>query len=205
MRSDDSNLFPRSLRIGISARAALKQQRPCVVWLTGLSGAGKTTIAEELEHRLHALGFHTYTLDGDNLRTGLNRDLGFSAADRVENIRRVGEIARLMIDAGLIVIAAFISPFRSDRRLARSLVAPDQFIEIHVDVPLAIAEARDPKGLYARARRGEIADFTGISSPYEVPENPELVVDTSRMTAGEAVDRILAFMRERNVFGGRDG
>src|SRR5262249_42409490 len=149
------------------AHALLKGQRPCIVWFTGLSGAGKSTIANLLEKKLHGMGRHTYLLDGDNVRHGLNKDLGFTDADRVENIRRVAEVARLMVDAGLIVIVSFISPFAVERRMARSLVGPDEFFEVFVDAPLAVAERRDVKGLYAKARRGELKNFTGIDSPYE--------------------------------------
>ena len=172
-------------------RAALMGQRPRLLWFTGLSGAGKTTIATALDRRLHALGRHTFLLDGDAMRTGLSRDLGFSDTDRIENIRRAGEVARLMVDAGLIVLAAFISPFRADRRLVRSLFRPEEFAEIYIDAPLAIAEARDPKGLYRRARAGEIPRFTGIDSPYEPPEAAELRIDTTATGADEAVEQIL--------------
>jgi bifunctional enzyme CysN/CysC len=179
------------------ARAARMGQRPGVVWFTGLSGAGKSTIANLVEKRLFSLGHHTYLLDGDNLRHGLNKDLGFTPADRVENIRRVTEVAALMADAGLIVLAAFISPFRSERDAARALLAPTGFVEVHVDAPLAVLEQRDPKGLYARARRGELANFTGIDSPYEVPANPELRLDTSVASAPACADAVLALLRER--------
>lgn len=193
------NLFPRPQSIDQAARGEQKNQKPCVVWFTGLSGAGKSTISQLLDRRLYAMGYHAYTLDGDNLRSGLNRDLGFSAVDRVENIRRVGEVAALMVDAGLIVLAAFISPFRAERRLARSLVAPGQFLEVHLNVPLAIAEARDPKGLYRKARRGEIRNFTGVDSPYEIPEHPELVVDTALLTPDETVDAVVSMLRQRDI------
>jgi bifunctional enzyme CysN/CysC len=181
------------------ARATAKGQKPCVLWFTGLSGAGKSSIANLVEKKLHAMGRHTYLLDGDNVRHGLNRDLGFSEADRVENIRRVGEVAKLMVDAGLIVLAAFISPFRAERRLARSLVGDHEFIEIFVDVPLAVAESRDPKGLYKKARRGDLKNFTGIDSPYEVPENPELSLDTATLSAEAAAERVVATVRERGL------
>ena len=170
-----------------------------VLWFTGLSGAGKSTIANLVEKQLHALGRHSYLLDGDNVRHGLNHDLGFTDADRVENIRRVAEVARLMVDAGLIVLTAFISPFRGERALARSLVADGEFIEIHVDTPLAVAEARDVKGLYKKARRGELANFTGIDSPYEAPEAPELRVDTIDMTAEQGADLVVAHLRARGL------
>ena len=166
------NVQWQALDIDKDARAAAKHQRPCVIWLTGLSGAGKTTIANLVERRLHDEGRHTYLLDGDNVRHGLNKDLGFTASDRAENIRRVAEVAKLMVDAGLIVIVAFISPFSSERRMARALVEPGEFFEVYVDAPLHVAEERDPKGLYAKARRGELANFTGIDSPYEPPTEP---------------------------------
>ena len=157
----------------------MNQHRPAVVWFTGLSGAGKSTIANIVESKLHTLGARTYLLDGDNVRHGLNRDLGFTDADRVENIRRVAEVAGLMVDAGLIVLVSFISPFRAERRLARDRVEDGEFIEIHVDTPLDVAETRDPKGLYAKARAGELAHFTGVDSPYEPPEHPEIHIDTT--------------------------
>ena len=177
-------------------RAALKGQTPRVVWLTGLSGGGKSTIANALECALHARGRHTYLLDGDNLRHGINEDLGFAAADRVENIRSAAEVARLMTDAGLIVIVALISPYAADRWLARSRFAAGQFIEVHVDVPLAVAESRDPKGLYQQARAGKIREFTGIDAPYEVPSAPELRVDTVAESVDRAVERILHALDE---------
>lgn len=180
-----------------ATRALQKGQRACVVWFTGLSGAGKSTIADLVERRLFALGHHTYLLDGDNVRHGLNKDLGFTDADRVENIRRITEVAALMADAGLIVLAAFISPFRSERDAARRLLGGEGFIEVHVDAPLALAEQRDPKGLYRKARRGELHNFTGIDSPYEAPEQPELHLDTSALTADACADAVLTQLRER--------
>jgi bifunctional enzyme CysN/CysC len=185
-----------------AAHARQKRQRPCVLWLTGLSGAGKSTVANVVERRLHELGRHTYLLDGDNIRKGLNKDLGFSGADRVENIRRVAEVARLMVDAGLIVITSFISPFESERRMARELLDEGEFIEVFIDAPLAVAEARDPKQLYARARRGEIKNFTGIDSPYEPPEAAELHIDTTRVSAEEAGERIVEELRRRQILTG---
>ena len=193
------NLTWQAVDVDRHARAALKGQRPCVVWLTGLSGAGKSTIANLVERELHALGHHTYLLDGDNVRHGLTKDLGFTQADRVENIRRVAEVARLMADAGLIAVVSFISPFRSERRMARELVGEGEFVEVFVDTPLAVAEARDPKGLYAKARRGELANFTGLDSPYEPPESPELHVDTTTVAAPEAARRVVDALRERGV------
>lgn len=177
------------------ARASAKGQRACVVWLTGLSGAGKSTIANLVEQRLHESGRHTYLLDGDNLRHGLNSDLGFTAADRVENIRRTAEVASLMVDAGLIVIVALISPFIRERAMARSLVGDGEFFEIHVDVPVHVAESRDPKGLYAKARRGELRNFTGIDAPYEAPTAPELRLDTTSLTPDEAAAEVIALLR----------
>jgi bifunctional enzyme CysN/CysC len=180
----------------------MKGQRPCVIWFTGLSGAGKSTIANLLEKRLHALGRHTYLLDGDNVRQGLNKDLGFTEADRVENIRRVSEVARLMADAGLIVLVSFISPFRAERRTARGLMGEGEFYEVFVDVPLEVAETRDPKGLYKKARRGELKNFTGVDSPYELPEAPEVKIDTTRMTPERAAEAILERLRDAGVLAG---
>ena len=191
------NIHPQPTHLDKAARAALLGQRPLVLWFTGLSGAGKSSIANEVARRLHAQGRHVYQLDGDNLRHGLNRDLGFTDADRVENIRRVAEVARLMVDAGLIVLASFISPFRSERELARSRLEAGEFIEVHVDVPLAVAEARDAKGLYARARRGELPHFTGIDSPYEAPEAPEIHLRADQMSVAQAADGVMAWLDAR--------
>ena len=193
------NLRMQHVDVDKALRSELKHQRPAVLWFTGLSGAGKSTIANLVEKKLAAMGRHTYLLDGDNVRHGLNKDLGFTEADRVENIRRVAEVARLMVDAGLIVMTAFISPFRSERAMARGQMADGEFIEIHVDTPLAVAEERDVKGLYKRARRGEIANFTGISSPYETPEAPEIVVNTHTQTAEEAADLIVAKLKASGI------
>jgi len=172
--------------------ANLKNQKPAVLWFTGLSGAGKSTIANLVEKKLARMNRHTFLLDGDNVRHGLNKDLGFTDADRVENIRRVGEVAKLMTDAGLIVITAFISPFRAERDMVRQMMKPGEFIEVHIDTPLADAEARDVKGLYRKARSGELKNFTGIDSPYEAPEDPEIRIDTTAMTAEEAAEAIIA-------------
>jgi len=180
-----TNIHWQSLEVGKAQRALLKNQAPRCIWFTGLSGSGKSTVANQLEKRLHAEGRHTYMLDGDNVRHGLNRDLGFTDADRVENLRRVAEVAKLMVEAGLIVIVSFISPFRAERRAARDLFAPEEFVEIHVSTPIAECEKRDVKGLYAKARKGELKNFTGIDSPYETPENPEMVIDTSTKSPEE--------------------
>lgn len=189
------NLHWQEVEVDADAHAALKGHRPAVVWLTGLSGAGKSTIANVLEKKLHALGVHTFLLDGDNIRHGLNRDLGFTDADRVENIRRVGEVARLMTQAGLIVIAAFISPFRAERRMVRDLMERGQFCEVFVDAPVEIAAARDPKGLYAKALRGELRNFTGVDSPYEAPTSPEIHVDSTQTSPDTAADAIILHLR----------
>jgi len=190
-----ANVSWQATRTGKAERARNLGQWPMVLWLTGLSGAGKSTIADRLEQEIQRLGKHTYLLDGDNLRHGLNSDLGFGLEDRAENVRRAAETAKLMVDAGLIVIVALISPLRAQRDAARALVAEREFIEIFVDAPLEVCEARDPKGLYAKARRGELPDFTGIDSPYEAPREPELRVDTDRLSVDEAVAEILAWLR----------
>lgn len=186
------NVHWQHLDVDKAARARIKGQTPRVLWFTGLSGAGKSTIANLVDKRLHALGYHTFILDGDNVRHGLNRDLGFTDADRVENIRRVVEVARLMTDAGLIVLVSFISPFRAERQMARERFAPGEFIEVFVDVPLAVAEARDVKGLYAKARAGQIPNFTGIDSPYEAPQAPELHLLAAQESTEQLVARVLA-------------
>jgi len=185
------NIHRQHLEVSRETHSALKGQKPAVLWFTGLSGAGKSTIANLVEKRLAARGRHTFLLDGDNVRHGLNRDLGFTEAERIENIRRVGEVARLMADAGLIVLTAFISPFRAERHMVRRMVPEGEFFEIFVDTPLAEAEKRDAKGLYAKARSGELRNFTGIDSPYEEPENPEIRIDTTKMSAEEAADAIV--------------
>ncbi|WNO07876.1 adenylyl-sulfate kinase [Teredinibacter sp. KSP-S5-2] len=177
--------------------AELNAQRPCLLWFTGLSGSGKSTIANALELELHKLQQRTYLLDGDNVRHGLNKDLGFSDEDRVENIRRVGEVSRLFVDAGLIVLSAFISPFRSDRQIARDFFPEGEFIEVYVSTPLAVCEERDPKGLYQKAREGVIKQFTGIDSPYEEPEAAELVLDTSVLSVRDSVEHIISYLRSQ--------
>jgi bifunctional enzyme CysN/CysC len=174
-------------------------QAPCVVWFTGLCGAGKSTIANAVEAELHSRGNFTYLLDGDNVRYGLNRDLGFTDADRVENIRRVAEVARLMTEAGLIVLVALISPFRAERQMARSLFDEGRFLEVFVDTPLAVAEERDPKGLYRRARSGELKNFTGIDSPYEPPENPQLRIDTTTVSPPQAAALLIDALEQRGL------
>ncbi|MDX1291901.1 MAG: sulfate adenylyltransferase subunit CysN [Hyphomonas sp.] len=194
-----SNIHWQAMDIDRSTLAEQKGQKAAVLWFTGLSGSGKSTIANALQKLLFAQGKHTFTLDGDNVRHGLNRDLGFTDADRVENIRRVANVARLMTDAGLITLVSFISPFRSERQMARNLMADGEFIEIHVDTPLDVAETRDVKGLYKKARAGEIKNFTGIDSPYEPPLNPELRIDTVNNTPEEAAEVILDFMREKGL------
>ena len=196
-----ANVHWQDLDIDKAARAAAKHQRPCVLWFTGLSGAGKSTIANLVEKRLHDLGRHTYTLDGDNVRHGLNKDLGFTDADRVENIRRVSETAKLMVDAGLIVLVSFISPFASERRMAREALEGGEFIEVYVSTPLNVCEQRDVKGLYAKARQGKIKNFTGIDSDYEPPSAPELDLDTSRLNAEAAAERIVDYLKAGGYLG----
>ncbi|SFQ08469.1 adenylylsulfate kinase [Variovorax sp. OK605] len=188
-----------------AARAGLLGQRPAVLWFTGLSGSGKSTIANAVCNELHARGKHTYLLDGDIVRSGLCRDLGFSAAQRVENIRRAAEVARLMVDAGLVTLTAFISPFRSEREMARRLFAPGEFLEVFVDVPLAVAEQRDPKGLYRKARRAELPDFTGIDSPYEAPASPDLRLDAAGRSVAFNVGRIIDAMEVAGLLSPPDG
>jgi bifunctional enzyme CysN/CysC len=194
-----ANTYFQSFEITQTARARLNGQKPVMLWFTGLSGAGKSTIANVLERKLHVLGKRTFVLDGDNIRHGLNRDLGFTEADRVENIRRVAEVGRLFVEAGLITIVSFISPFRAERNRARELVGPDEFIEIFVDTPLEICEQRDPKGLYRKARRGELRNFTGLDSPYERPEKPELILDAFNDRAEDLADRVIGLLQQRGI------
>ena len=194
-----TNISWQAIEVDKQAHGALKGHQPCVVWFTGLSGAGKSTIANLVERRLHADGRHTYLLDGDNVRHGLNRDLGFSEIDRIENIRRVAEVAKLMVDAGLIVLASFISPYAADRAMARNLVGPGEFCEVFVDTPLNVAEHQDRKGLYAKARRGELPNFTGIDSPYEVPREPEVHIDTTTTSAEQAAEQVVEALRRMGI------
>ena len=182
-------------------RAQLMGHQPALLWFTGLSGSGKSTLANGVARALHDRGVHTYVLDGDNVRHGLNRDLGFTAADRVENIRRVGEAAKLMVDAGLITIVSFISPFRSERRMVRDLLDEGEFVEVFVDTPLEVCEQRDPKGLYKRARAGEITNFTGIDSEYQPPEAAELHIRTTETSPEQAVEQVLGYLEARGVLG----
>lgn len=194
-----TNIHWQALAVDKTARAHLKGQRPCCLWFTGLSGSGKSTVASLLEKRLNSLGRHTYTLDGDNVRHGLNRDLGFTDADRVENIRRVAEVSKLFVDAGLIVMVSFISPFRAERELARALYPDGEFLEIFVDTPIEVCERRDPKGLYRKARAGQLKNFTGIDSPYEPPQRPELRLDAGHAEPEELVEQILRELMRRGM------
>lgn len=191
------NIHWQSIDVNKAAHASQKGQKPAVLWFTGLSGSGKSTIANALQKRLFSIDRHTYLLDGDNVRHGLNRDLGFTDADRVENIRRVAEVSRLMVDAGLITLVSFISPFKSERRMARNMLEENEFVEIYVNTPLDVAEKRDVKGLYKKARAGEIKNFTGIDSPYEAPDQPEISIDTTSLTADEAAEQILDWLKEK--------
>ncbi len=196
------NVVWQDLDVNKAARSVQKNQKPALLWFTGLSGSGKSTIANLVEKKLLDLGRHTYTLDGDNVRHGLNRDLGFTKADRVENIRRIGEVARLMVDAGLITMASFISPYRAERQMARELLGSEEFVEIYVNTPLDVAEKRDVKGLYAKARRGEIKNFTGIDSEYQAPENPEIEVNTVDMSAEKAAEMIVSYLQDNGFLAG---
>ncbi len=197
MKKENNNIVWHEHKITKEQRMALSQQKPCVLWFTGLSGSGKSTVANAVEEMLFNLKKHSYLLDGDNIRHRLNKDLGFSNEDRVENIRRIGEVSSLFVDAGLIVLTAFISPFQEDRDIVRELVDEGEFIEIFIDTPLQVCEQRDPKGLYAKARKGEIADFTGINSPYEAPENPEIHIK-GELTVKESADIIVNYLYDKN-------
>ena len=190
----DENIIWHNQSITKEKRLTLLNQKPCILWFTGLSGSGKSTIANAVELELFKRGRKTYLLDGDNVRHGLNKDLGFSEQDRIENIRRIGEVAKLFVDSGLIVLTAFISPFKSDRQIARSLVKYDEIIEVFIDTPLEVCEQRDPKGLYKKARDGAIKNFTGISSPYEAPEEPQIHIKTDEHSIEECVDIVINYL-----------
>jgi adenylylsulfate kinase len=199
-----NNIVWHDHKITRAERSVNKNQKPCLLWFTGLSGSGKSTIANALDVALHNRGYHTFLLDGDNVRHGLCEDLGFSDEDRVENIRRIGEVSKLFADAGLIVLSAFISPFTSDRRLVRKLFPAGEFIEVFMDTPLATCEERDPKGLYEKARSGQIKHFTGIDSPYEAPSHPEVRLDTSSMSVDVCVEILTAYLIERELITRKD-
>ncbi|MFB9759835.1 adenylyl-sulfate kinase [Ectobacillus funiculus] len=196
--NNPKNIFQHHFIVTKKARQTLHKHKSCILWFTGLSGSGKSTIANAVESKLHDLNISTYILDGDNLRKGLNQDLGFSVEDRKENIRRAGEIAKLFVDCGIIVLATFISPYRSDRETVRSKVDKDELIEIYVDCTLENCEARDPKGLYKKARKGEIKDFTGVSSPYETPVNPEIVLDSNQCSVEECARQVIDFLKNND-------
>lgn len=186
-----TNLYPIQTKVSKDQREQLMQQRARLIWFTGLSGSGKSTLAVQLEAQLFARGFKTYLLDGDNIRTGLNKDLSFTDEGRVENIRRIGEVSKLLLDAGVIVLSAFISPFKADREQVKTIVGSSRYIEVFVDTPLEVCEQRDVKGLYKKARAGEVKNFTGIDSPYEKPESPDLVIKTEALTVEQSVERLL--------------
>ncbi|RAX53675.1 adenylyl-sulfate kinase [Helicobacter sp. 11-8110] len=190
-----NNLTWHDTKITKEQRSKLKNQKPCVLWLTGLSGSGKSTLANALEQRLFTMGYHTYLLDGDNVRHGLNKDLGFDENSRIENIRRIGEVCKLFVDSGLIVLCAFISPFCKERQIIRELLDKGEYIEIFVDTPIEICEKRDPKGLYKKARNGEIKNFTGIDSPYEAPKNPEIHIKSENLD--ENIETILKYLSQK--------
>jgi len=197
--SQQKFIVPFKGRITRKDRERLKGHRSFILWFTGLSGSGKSTLSHRVEELLYQQGIHTYILDGDNIRTGLNKDLGFSEEDRKENIRRIGEVAKLFVDAGVVVLSAFISPYKRDREFVRSLVPEGDFIEVYVKCPLEVCEQRDPKGLYKKARQGIIKNFTGIDDPYEEPENPEIVVETDKMSIDECAKKILDYLKERKL------
>ncbi len=204
MGIDSRHVIPHKGNITKRDRQRLKGHKSAILWFTGLSGSGKSTLAHALEEKLFEMGIHTYVLDGDNIRTGLNKDLGFSPEDREENIRRIGEVAKLFVDAGIITLTAFISPYRKDRNFVRNLVDEGEFIEIYVKCPLEVCEQRDVKGLYKKAREGIIKNFTGIDDPYEEPEKPEIIVETDRETVDESVNKILSFLRENGYLEVKD-
>ncbi|KZY96879.1 adenylyl-sulfate kinase [Oleiphilus sp. HI0081] len=194
-----SNVVWHDQTVAKDERSELKKQKPCLIWFTGLSGAGKSTVANALDRWLHDNGYHTYLLDGDNVRHGLNKDLGFTNEDRMENIRRVGEVSGLFVDAGLITLSAFISPFISERSMVRDMFSKGEFIEVFINTPLSVCEERDPKGLYAKARSGEIRNFTGIDSDYEIPDHSEVVIDTSKVSVNSAVSDIVSYLKSANI------
>jgi len=195
--SNNENIVWHEHHVSKEERSKLKEQKPCILWFTGLSGSGKSTVANAVESKLLELQKHTYLLDGDNIRMGLNRGLGFSDADRVENIRRIGEVAKLFVDSGTIVLTAFISPFISDRKQVRDLVQEGEFIEVFVDTPLEVCESRDPKGLYEKARRGEIPNFTGIDSPYEKPVGAEIVINNDGISVEDAAKKVIEYLQQK--------
>ncbi|WP_408006453.1 adenylyl-sulfate kinase [Pseudalkalibacillus sp. A8] len=194
------NIIWHESAVSKSERRRLNKQTSSIIWFTGLSGSGKSTLANAVDRKLHDLGLRSYVLDGDNIRHGLNQGLGFSVEDRQENIRRIGEVAKLFVDSGQFAITAFISPFKEDRNRVREMVEADEFIEVYVKCPLAECETRDPKGLYEKARKGEIPDFTGVSSPYEEPESPELVIETNNYSVEECADQVITYLKEKNLF-----
>lgn len=196
---ENGNIVWHQHRVNQADRAELKRQMPCALWFTGLSASGKSTIAGAVEQKLFDLGHHTYLLDGDNVRHGLNGDLGFSDSDRIENIRRIGEVARLFADAGLIVLTAFISPFRADRQMVRDLMGDGEFVEIYMETPLSVCEQRDPKGLYKKARQGEIKNFTGVDSNYEAPESAEITLNTAEDDVDACVDKVIAYLKNKHI------
>jgi adenylylsulfate kinase len=196
-----NNIYPIKTQVSKAQREGLLKQRATLIWFTGLSGSGKSTLAVQLEAQLYALGFKTYLLDGDNIRSGLNKDLTFTDEGRVENIRRIGEVSKLLLDAGVVVLSAFISPFKSDRSQVQNIVGPENYIEVFVDTPIEVCEQRDVKGLYKKARAGEIKNFTGIDSPYEKPEKADVVVPTAQMSVDDSLDLLLKFIKPRITLG----
>ncbi|KZZ77005.1 adenylyl-sulfate kinase [Oleiphilus sp. HI0132] len=195
----DNNVVWHGLSVSKDERCDLNKQKPCLIWFTGLSGSGKSTIANALDRWLYDNGYHTYLLDGDNVRHGLNKDLGFSDEDRVENIRRVGEVSKLFVDAGVITLSAFISPFKSERKIVKDMFDDSEYLEVFINTPLSVCEERDPKGLYAKARKGEIKQFTGIDSEYESPDSPDIAIDTSIDSVGDAVSSIVQLLKARKI------
>ena len=191
------HIYPIKTKVSKQQREELMNQHATLIWFTGLSGSGKSTLAVQLEAQLHALGFKTYLLDGDNIRSGLNKDLSFTDDGRIENIRRIGEVSKLLLDAGVVVLSAFISPFKADREQVKTIVGPENYVEVFVDAPLEVCEQRDVKGLYKKARAGEVKNFTGIDSPYESPENPDIHIPTHQFRIEESIDRLMKFLLPR--------